>query len=47
MTRREKPNAGRQIDKVELTFKKFDTNKVHSFYSTTVWIINGLIDITV
>jgi len=27
MTRREKPNAGRPIDKVELTFKKFDTNK--------------------
>ena len=41
MTRREKSNSGRPIDKVELTFKKFDTNKVYSFHSTTIWIING------
>ena len=39
MTRREKSNSGRPIDKVELTFKKFDTNKVYSFHSTTIWII--------
>ena len=41
MTRREKSNSGRPIDKVELTFKKFDTNKVYSFHSTTIWIINN------
>ena len=41
MTRREKPNAGRPMDKVELTFKKFDANKVYLFHSTTTWLING------
>ena len=35
MTRREKPNAGRPMDKVELTFKKFDANKVYLFHSST------------
>ena len=40
MTRREKPNAGRPMDKVELTFKKFDANKVYLFHSTTTWLIN-------